>query len=168
MILYGVHSANVSFFVEEKILGSPAVVGTIMAVSTIGGMVGGATFGFVNRLFKTYAFCAAFILMAIGLFITISADSLTPVMIGALVIGCSISWDIPQSMLSITNENSVEAAAMACSVAHIGNFASSLVMTNITSLFGSTVTFRYSFSAVACVVMAVITFVLLKVIKADK
>ena len=143
-----------------------------MAVSTIGGMVGGATFGFVNRLFKTYAFCAAFILMAIGLFITISADSLTPVMIGALVIGCSISWDIPQSMLSITNENSVEAAAMACSVAHIGgqigNFASSLVMTNITSLFGSTVTFRYSFSAVACVVMAVITFVLLKVIKADK
>ena len=172
MILYGVHSANVSFFVEEKSLGSPAVVGTIMAVSTIGGMVGGATFGFVNRLFKTYTFCAAFILMAISLFITISADSLTPVMIGALVIGCSISWDIPQSMLSITNENSVEAAAMACSVAHIGgqigNFASSLVMTNITSLFGSTVTFRYSFTAVACVVMAVITFVLLKVIKADK
>ena len=172
MILYGVHSANVSFFVEEKSLGSLAVVGTIMAVSTIGGMVGGATFGFVNRLFKTYTFCAAFILMAIGLFITISADSLTPVMIGALVIGCSISWDIPQSMLSITNENSVEAAAMACSVAHIGgqigNFASSLVMTNITSLFGSTVTFRYSFTAVACVVMAVITFVLLKVIKADK
>ena len=172
MILYGVHSANISFFVVEKELGSPAVVGTIMAVNTIGGMVGGATFGFVNRIFKKYTFCAAFILMAIGLFITISADSLTPVMIGAVIVGCSISWDIPQSMLSITNDNAVEAAAMACSVAHIGGqigtFASSLVMTNITSLFGSTVAFRYSFTAVACVILAVITFIVLKAVKSAK
>ncbi len=172
MILYGVHSANISFFVVEKELGSPALVGTIMAVCTIGGMVGGATFGFVNKIFKTYTFCAAFVLMAIGMFITIAADGIVAVMVGAVIVGCSISWDIPQSMLSITNDNAVAAAAMACSVAHIGGqigtFASSLVMTNITSLFGSTVSFRYSFTAVACLVMAVVTFIILKAIKADK
>lgn len=120
MILYGVHSANISFFVVEKELGSPALVGTIMAVCTIGGMVGGATFGFVNKIFKTYTFCAAFVLMAIGMFITIAADGIVAVMVGAVIVGCSISWDIPQSMLSITNDNAVAAAAMACSVAHIG------------------------------------------------
>ena len=120
MILYGVHSANISFFVVERNLGSPALVGTIMAVCTLGGMLGGSTFGFVNKILKTYTFCAAFVLLAIGLFITIFADSLTLVIIGAVLVGCSISWDIPQSMLSITNENAVAAAAMACSVAHIG------------------------------------------------
>ncbi len=172
MILYGVHSANISFFVVERNLGSPALVGTIMAVCTLGGMLGGSTFGFVNKILKTYTFCAAFVLLAIGLFITIFADSLTLVIIGAVLVGCSISWDIPQSMLSITNENAVAAAAMACSVAHIGGqlgtFASSLVMTNLTGLFGSTVAFRYSFTAVACLIMGIVTFILLKAIKADK
>ena len=118
MILYGVHSANISFFVMEKELGSPAVVGTIMAVCTLGGMLGGATFGAVNKIFKTYTFAAAFFLLAISLVITIKAPNITVLLIGALLCGCSISWDIPQSMLSITNTNRVEAAAVACSVGH--------------------------------------------------
>lgn len=41
-------------------------------------------------------------------------------------------------------------------------------MTNITSLFGSTVAFRYSFTAVACVILAVITFIVLKAVKSAK
>lgn len=90
-------------------------------------MLGGATFGFVNKIFKIYTFCAAFVLMAIGMFITIAADGIVAVMVGAVIVGCSISRDIPQSMLSITNDN-----------------------------------------AVACVVMAVVTFIILKAIKADK
>lgn len=169
MILYGVHSANISFFVVEKNLGSPALTGTIMAVVTLGGMLGGATFGFINKLFKTYTFCVAFILLAIGLFITVAANSLALIFVGAVLVGCSISWDIPQSMLSLTNANAVAAATMACSVAHIGGqigtFASSLVMTNITGLFGSTVSFRYVFTAVASLIMAVVVFLIFKALK---
>lgn len=169
MILYGVHSANISFFVVEKNLGSPALTGTIMAVVTLGGMLGGSTFGLVNKIFKTYTFCVAFVLLAIGLFITVAANSLALIFVGAVLVGCSISWDIPQSMLSLTNSNTVAAATMACSVAHIGGqigtFGSSLVMTNLTGLFGNTVTFRYVFTAAVCLVMAVIVFVILKAMK---
>ena len=57
MILYGVHSANISFFVVERNLGSPTLIGTIMAVCTLGGMLGGSTFGFVNKILKTYILC---------------------------------------------------------------------------------------------------------------
>lgn len=166
MILYGVHSANIAFFVVERNLGTPALIGTIMAVCTLGGMVGGSTFGFVNKIFGEYTFCVAFVLLAIGLILTVAANGIALVMISALLVGCSISWDIPQSMHSITNANAIAAAAMACSVAHIGGqlgtFASSLVMTNITSLFGDGVAFRYIFTAVVCVIMAVVSFFLVK------
>ena len=54
MICYGVHSANIAFFVTEKNLGTAATVGTIMALCTIGGMAGGATFKYVNKVFDTY------------------------------------------------------------------------------------------------------------------
>lgn len=173
MILYGVHSANIAFFVVERNLGSPALTGTIMAVVTLGGMIGGATFGFVNKIFKTYTFAVAFVLMAAGLIVTILAGSLPLIFIGALMIGCSISWDIPQSMLSITNANRVEAAALACSVAHIGGqigtFGSSIVMTNITSALGyTTVAGRYTFTAVVSVIAAVVVAIIIKMIKTEK
>ena len=173
MILYGVHSANIAFFVVERNLGSPALTGTIMAVVTLGGMIGGATFGFVNKIFKTYTFAVAFVLMAAGLIVTILAGSLPLIFIGALMIGCSISWGIPQSMLSITNANRVEAAALACSVAHIGGqigtFGSSIVMTNITSALGyTTVAGRYTFTAVVSVIAAVVVAIIIKMIKTEK
>ena len=172
MILYGVHSANISFFVMEKELGSPAVVGTIMAVCTLGGMLGGATFGAVNKIFKTYTFAAAFFLLAISLVITIKAPNITVLLIGALLCGCSISWDIPQSMLSITNTNRVEAAAVACSVAHIGGqigtFCSSLVMTNITSVFSQSVSVRYAITAAISAACGVIVILIIKAMKLDK
>ena len=101
--------------------------------------------------------------------ITVAANSLALIFVGAVLVGCSISWDIPQSMLSLTNANAVAAATMACSVAHIGGqigtFASSLVMTNITGLFGSTVSFRYVFTAVASLIMAVVVFLIFKALK---
>lgn len=172
MILYGVHSANISFFVLERELGSPAIVGTIMAVSTLGGMVGGATFGFINKIFKTYTFAVAFFLLAISLVITIAAPSIPVILVGALLCGCSISWDIPQSMLSITNSNRVEAAAVACSVAHIGGqigtFCSSLVMTTLTSIFTQTVSGRYMITAGISAVFGVLVFFLIKTMKLNE
>lgn len=172
MILYGVHSANISFFVLEKELGTPAIVGTIMAVNTLGGMLGGATFGFVNKIFKTYTFAVAFFLLAVSLVITIAAPSIPVVLAGALLCGCSISWDIPQSMLSITNSNRVEAAAAACSVAHIGGqigtFASSFVMTTITSVFTQTVSGRYMITAGVSAVFGIIVLILIKTLRLNE
>ena len=143
-----------------------------MAVCTLGGMIGGATFGAVNKIFKTYTFAAAFFLLAISLIITIKAPNLTVVLIGALLCGCSISWDIPQSMLSITNTNRVEAAAVACSIAHIGGqigtFCSSLVMTNITSIFSQSISTRYMITAGISIVFGIIVIIIIKAMKLDE
>ncbi|MFR5780893.1 MAG: hypothetical protein ACLUEK_03145 [Oscillospiraceae bacterium] len=101
--------------------------------------------------------------------LTIAANSLVMVLIGAVIVGMSISWTIPQTMLSLTNSNEVEATTMACSVGHIGGqigtFCSSLVMTSITGLFSSSTTFRYVFTAVVCAVLAVVEAVIIKAMR---
>ena len=169
MICYGVHSANIAFFVTEKNLGTAATVGTIMALCTIGGMAGGATFKYVNKVFDTYTFSISYVLLILGFVLTIAANSLVMVLIGAVIVGMSISWTIPQTMLSLTNSNEVEATTMACSVGHIGGqigtFCSSLVMTSITGLFSSSTTFRYVFTAVVCAVLAVVEAVIIKAMR---
>ena len=169
MICYGVHSANIAFFVTEKNLGTAAMVGTIMTVCTIGGMAGGATFKYVNKVFDTYTFSVSYVLLILGFVLTIAANGLVMVLIGAVIVGMSISWTIPQTMLSLTNSNEVEATTMACSVGHIGGqigtFCSSLVMTSITGLFSSSTTFRYVFTAVVCAVLAVVEAVIIKAMR---
>ncbi len=170
LICYGVHSANIAFFVIEKGLGTAATVGTIMALCTIGGMLGGATFKYVNKIFSTYTFCVSYILLIIGFVLTIAANNLTIVLVGGVIVGMSISWTIPQAMLSLTNSNKVEATTMACSVGHIGGqigtFCSALVMTSITSLFTSSTSFRYVFTACVCVALAIVEAVIIKGMKA--
>lgn len=166
MICYGVHSANIAFFVVERNLGTPATIGTIMAICTLGGMCGGATFNYANKIFGTYTFAAAFVVLIIGLVLTAVANSLTLVLIAAVLVGMSISWNIPQVMLSLTNTNKVEHATMACSVGHIGGqigtFCSAIVMTTITGIFSQSVIFRYIFTAVLCAVLAVIEVIIIK------
>ena len=170
LICYGVHSANIAFFVTERELGSPATVGTIMAICTIGGMLAGATFKYINKVIGTYTFCAAYVLLIIGMLLTTFAQSLTLVMVAGFIVGMSLSWAIPQTMLSLTNCNKVEHTTAACSVGHIGGqigtFCSAIVMTNITSIFSQSVTFRYNFTAAFCAVLAVVEFFIIKSLKA--
>lgn len=132
-------------------------------------MAGGATFKYVNKVFDTYTFSVSYVLLILGFVLTIAANSLVMVLIGAVIVGMSISWTIPQTMLSLTNSNEVEATTMACSVGHIGGqigtFCSSLVMTSITGLFSSSTTFRYVFTAVVCAVLAVVEAVIIKAMR---
>lgn len=172
MLCYGVHSANIAFFIVEKNLGSPAVIGTVMAICTIGGMVGGATFKYATKFADTYTFSIAYIILIAGLLLTVFSNGLTMVYIGAVLVGISISWTIPQCMLSLTNCNAVAAATVACSVGHIGGqvgtFCSSIVMTSITGLFSSSTVFRYIFTACVCAVLAIIEGIIVKVMKAKR
>lgn len=172
MICYGVHSANIAFFITEKGLGTPATIGTIMALCTVGGMLGGATFKYITKAFDTYTFSVSYILLIIGFILTVNANSLTMVLIGAVIVGVSISWTIPQTMLSLTNCNEVEATTMACSVGHIGGqigtFCSALVVTSVTSVFSQSTSFRYIFTACACAVLAIVEAVIIKTMKAKK
>lgn len=172
MICYGVHSANVAFFVVERNIGNPATVGTIMALCTIGGMCGGATFKYTNKLFDTYTFSISYVVLILGLVVTVVAGNLFIVCLGAVLVGVSISWTIPQTMLSLTNSNEVAATTMACSVGHIGGqigtFCSSLVMTSITGLFSSSTIFRFIFTACVCAVLAVVEGIIVKAMKTRK
>lgn len=161
LICFGVYSANIAFFVMETGIGNPATIGTLMAVCTIGGMLGGATFNPVAGKFGNYTFSAAYVVIIIGLLLTAYANNLIAAYIGAIFVGISISWTIPQTMLSLTNCNTVAAATLACSVGHIGGqlgtFSSSLIMTPITGLFSDTTVFRYVFTAGLCAVLAVVS-----------
>lgn len=48
---------------------------------TIGGMAGGATFKYVNKVFDTYTFSVSYVLLILGFVLTIAANGIVMVVI---------------------------------------------------------------------------------------
>lgn len=155
---YGVMGANISFIITERGFGNAALTGTAMAIFLVGGMVGGVMFSPFERKLKKYVLCCGFIALVLGFLVIYFAPSLIVVYIGAFIVGTSIGFEMPGTLLYATNDNTVEAATAGCAIVHmagqLGTVCSALFYTPVAGLIkaGDT-SFRFLFAAIVCAVL---------------
>lgn len=163
---YNVFGTNVSFVIVERGIGNAGSAGTAMAFFLVGGVLGGLMFGRLTKKLNDYMFSMAFLALTVGYMIMYFAGSLLVVYLGAIVTGLSISFAMPQSLLSCTNCNKVAAVTAACAVIHIsgqlGTVCSAFFFTPAASLFSKAADFRYCFAGIVCAVIAVLVAVAIK------
>lgn len=158
---YGVMGANISFIITERGFGSAALTGTAMAIFLIGGMIGGVIFTLIEKKLREYVLCCGFIALVIGFLVIYLAPSLIVVFIGAFIVGTSIGFEMPGSLLYATNYNKVEAATSSCAIIHmagqLGTVCSALFYTPVAGLIKANDTsFRFLFAACICAILAVL------------
>lgn len=167
---YGVMGANISFIITERGFGNAALTGTAMAIFLVGGMVGGLIFNPFERKLNKFVLCCGFVALVIGFLVIYFAPSLIVVYIGAFIVGTSIGFEMPGTLLFTTNDNTVEAATAGCAVIHmagqLGTVCSALFYTPVAGLIkkGDT-SFRFLFAAIACTVLAVLVGVAISLTK---
>ena len=167
---YGVMGANISFIITERGLGSAALTGTAMAIFLVGGMFGGLIFNPFERKLHEYVLCCGFLALVLGFLIIYFAQSLPVLFLGAFVVGTSIGFEMPGTLLYATNYNTVEAATAGCAVIHmagqLGTVCSALFYTPVAGLIKPNNTeFRFVFAAVCCTVFAILTAVAVSIAK---
>ena len=170
---YGVMGANISFIITERGLGSAALTGTAMAIFLVGGMFGGLIFNAFERKLHEYVLCCGFLALVLGFLIIYFAKSLPVIFIGAFVVGTSIGFEMPGTLLYATNYNTVAAATAGCAVIHmagqLGTVCSALFYTPVSGLIKPNDTsFRFLFAAICCAVFAVLTAVAVSFIRKSK
>lgn len=158
---YGVMGANISFIITERGFGNAALTGTAMAIFLVGGIFGGLIFNPFERKLHKYVLCCGFIALVLGFIIIYFATSLMVVYVGAFVVGTSIGFEMPGSLLYATNDNTVETATAGCAVIHmagqLGTVCSALFYTPVSGLIrpGDT-SFRFLFAAITCAILTVL------------
>ena len=167
---YGVMGANISFIITERGLGSAALTGTAMAIFLVGGMFGGLIFNAFEKKLHEYVLCCGFVALVIGFLVIYFAQSLAVLFIGAFIVGTSIGFEMPGTLLFATNYNTVEASTAACAVIHmagqLGTVCSALFYTPVAGLIKPNDTsFRFIFAACVCTALALLVALAVSIAK---
>lgn len=159
---YGVMGANIAFIITDRGFGGPELIGTAMAIFLVGGMVGGLLFNPFEKKMHELVLINGFICLIIGFLVIYVAPSLLVMYVGAFIVGLSIGFEMPGTLLYATNYNTVEAATAGCAVIHmagqLGTVCSALFYTPVSSAIkpGSS-DFVFLFGAICCAIFAVLT-----------
>lgn len=167
---YGVMGANISFIITERGMGTAALTGTAMAIFLVGGMFGGLIFSPFEKKLREYVLCCGFIALVIGFLIIYFAQSLVILFIGAFVVGTSIGFEMPGTLLYATNYNTVEASTAGCAVIHmagqLGTVCSALFYTPVAGLIKPNDTsFRFLFAACVCAALTLLVALAVSITK---
>jgi MFS family permease len=158
-------------FTIQEHLGNASSAGLANSISLVGGLVGGFLFGKVSGKLNNLMLPFGYVLIAIGFLITYSSTSLIMACIGAFIAGVSISFFMPQAVLSTTREVSPEYITMGLAIVStfgsLGAFISPLVYTTTaTAVMGNdSAKSRFLFVGIVALLLAVVMSVIVTVRK---
>jgi MFS family permease len=167
LFFYIVCSSNISTHIDDAKIGNSATAGLVTAITMGGGVFSGLFFHKLSSKLGDYLISLAYIVLFLGFTIlNVGHHSLLMVMLGAFVVGTSMSMITPQCLFAVSNivdpSNSASATSLIVSIAPgIGGFLSPIIITNLTTLLGGESTnFRFQFAgfmalAVGLIVLAV-------------
>lgn len=167
LFFYIVCSSNISTHIDDAKIGNSATAGLVTAITMGGGVFSGLFFHKLSSKLGDYLISLAYIVLFLGFtLLNVGHHSLLMVMLGAFVVGTSMSMITPQCLFAVSNivdpSNSASATSLIVSIAPgIGGFLSPIILTNLTTLLGGESTnFRFQFVgflalAVGLIVLAV-------------
>ena len=163
MILYNVATVNISTHLVQHNLGDQSTAGIATALLMGGGIVSGLFFPKLSPIFRDHLFSITFFLLALGfLLMSLFPASLAITFIAMFLCGITISLLIARCIFNVSNlsdpTNSATSTMLVCCIAPgSGQFLSPIIITNLTLIIGGESTrFRFLFSAIVCIVLAVI------------
>ena len=132
---------NMSTIIISSKLGTAASAGAVLAMFTVGGMIGGAFFGKAFQMAGRFALPLGIVFISIGLGIVNFAGSLFLLGLGITVCGMGLFMFIPACMMELGMKVPPAAIAMATGIymalANVGLFLSPYYMALLTKMTGN-------------------------------
>ncbi len=166
LFFYIVCSSNISTHLFQAGIANASTAGHATAVTMGGGVLSGLFFHKLSSKLGEYLIALAFVILFIGFsLLNIGHASLAVVLLGAFIVGTSMSMITPQCMFAVSNivepSNSAPATALIVSIAPgIGGFLSPIIITNLSTLLGGDSTnFRFQFAGFLALAVGVIVLI---------
>ena len=163
MLAYYSVSTNMALFLEQNNLGGSAIAGTVVAFSTVGGMITSLLLFQIDLTLKKYLIPVMLLIMGVA-FLTITlTNSIALVMISVTLIGLGQGSLFPFLTLKILDVVKVhqadKAMAIASSLIFLGQFISPVILDSIGSLVGMpTIRFQYGLLGSIILIFVFINF----------
>ena len=165
MIIYNVATVNISTYLEQSSIGDSSTAGIATALLMGGGVAVGFIFPKLSQILRDYLFAISFILIAVGFtLMNLFPASLVIIFIAMFISGTTMCLLVPRCIFNVSNHtdptNSATATMLVCCVAPGGgHFLSPVIMTNLTlALGGESTRYRFQFTAIVSLALAVILF----------
>ncbi len=165
MLAYYSIATNMALFLEQNNLGGATIAGTIVAFTTVGGMITSLLLVQLEIILKKYIITVMLLGMGIAFSILTFTNSIPLVIISVALIGFGQGSLFPVLVLKVLDKvvphHSDRAIAITSSFTFLGQFMSPLVLDGISNLAGFTaIRFQYGFLAISILIIVLINFVI--------
>lgn len=148
MLAYYAVATNMALFLEQNELGSSALTGTIVSLTTVGGMITSILIVQIEMTFKKLVVPIMLVSMGIGFFFLSWTISIPLIMVSVVMIGFGQGVLFPVLTLKALDKVPMHQADLTASIASsfifLGQFLSPLVLDPIGKLAtGSSIRFQY-------------------------
>lgn len=167
MLAYYAVATNMALFLEQNKLGSSALTGTIVSLTTVGGMITSMLIVQIEMTFKRLVVPVMLASMGIGFFFLSWTMNIPLIMISVVMIGFGQGVLFPVLTLKALDKVPMHQADLTASITSsfifLGQFLSPLVLDPIGKLAsGSSIRFQYGSLSVVLAIVVVIQLVLFR------
>lgn len=153
--------STTALLVVKQNMGNATSVGLAVTVSTISGLFTGLLFGKILGLMQRYTSVFGLGIIVVGFFIISYATNILMVYVGAFFAGIAMSSLMPFLLVNLSMVTDKSATALANAIffccLSLGQFASPIIMMNLTEFLGNTSErFTFFLSGIVFLVAAVI------------
>lgn len=173
MLAYYSVATNMALFLEQNNLGGASLAGTIVAFTTVGGMITSLLLVQLEIVLKKYMITVMLLGMGIAFLFLSFTNSIPLVIISVALIGFGQGSLFPLLVLKVLDKvvphHSDRAIAITSSFTFLGQFLSPLVLDGVGKIAGvEAIRFQYGFLSVAIMIIVVINFIIVSRSKSTK
>lgn len=173
MLAYYSVATNMALFLEQNNLGGASLAGTIVAFTTVGGMITSLLLVQLEIVLKKYMITVMLLGMGIAFLFLSFTNSIPLVIISVALIGFGQGSLFPLLVLKVLDKvvphHSDRTIAITSSFTFLGQFLSPLVLDGVGKIAGvEAIRFQYGFLSVAIMIIVVINFIIVSRSKSTK
>ncbi|WP_240377155.1 MFS transporter [Bacillus piscicola] len=162
MLAYYSIATNMALYLEQNSFGGPALAGTVVAFTTVGGMITSLLLVQIELTFKKYVIPVMLFGMGAAFCVLALTNSVALVMISVCLVGFGQGSLFPIIVLKVLDSvplhQSDQAVAMTSSFTFLGQFLSPVVLDGIGKLVHNpAIRFQYGTLAVVILIIVLIT-----------
>jgi len=166
MVLFYSVPTNMALYIQLKNIGESQITGVVMGTNTLTAFFAGIFFVQMRNLFKGITVAVMLFVMGGGILIMGLADSLAVLIAGNAFMGFGLGSLMPSIFMRVTKVvkpvQTVSAMAVISSMLYLGQFASPIILDNISVIFGDgSISFIYQFVGITMLLISIVFFCVL-------